>query len=311
VPIVMGIQSTSGTRVAWMPSSLMVSTNELIAAADKAGPTGGDQMMMALAMFRGIAKVKRGIYGPSGADRTISFAEHIYDSVADTLIAGIDSQAAMYGNYQYLESGGAGAHIPDSQGLERSLGISDLVERNINRDSHEATQGQRAAIATEVVGSVLLGPAVFFARAPISFPEAMALAIAQGKASRRTTYEFAMMARGELILEEPYLYRGIPRGTQRHTEALNGLVRPSGTDVSFNAWERHVHGEDVASGVTSWTTDINVARQRFAGGSGTVLRVEAARARHRFMTRPNVGGKYADELERLIRGDIFGFEILP
>lgn len=106
-----------------------------------------------------------------------------------------------------------------------------------------------------------------------------------------------------------YLYRGVPAGTDRYLQAMNGVIRPRGTQLSSTALEKHVLGEDVASGVTSWTTDINQAR-RFAGSNGAILRIEASKVREIIMPRPNVG-RYEHELETLLRGEVRGFEVLP
>jgi len=59
-------------------------------------------------------------------------------------------------------------------------------------------------------------------------------------------------------------------------------------------------GEDVNAGVTSWTTDRNIAKNRFAGSSGTVLEVDAASVADKVVPRPNVG-KYDDEAEVLFK----------
>ncbi len=111
-----------------------------------------------------------------------------------------------------------------------------------------------------------------------------------------------------LMLDEPFLYRGVPASTDRFMDALNGIARPRGTDLSSSALIRHVLGEDVASGVTSWTTSLEVA-QRFSGSGGLILRVDRGKVLGLQVLRPNVG-KYASEEEVLLRGLINGAEKL-
>lgn len=143
-----------------------ISTNELIAAADKAGPTKGDRFTMMMAMFKSVRKARGGAFGPKGADRTIVFSEHFYDWGRDTVVQGADFMAGMFGDYTYLYyGGGASESIPDSQEFERKVGIDQWINNYVNRDSHEATQGRRAAVAAEVVATIALGPETFSARA--------------------------------------------------------------------------------------------------------------------------------------------------
>jgi len=100
------------------------------------------------------------------------------------------------------------------------------------------------------------------------------------------------------------LYRGVPAGTPRHADALRGIAAPRGTRLDADAVEKHVLGEDVAAGVTSWTTDRAVAR-RFAGDDGVILEVDPARVAGREVPRPNVR-RYAGGNEVLILGPVEG-----
>lgn len=100
------------------------------------------------------------------------------------------------------------------------------------------------------------------------------------------------------------LYRGVPAGTFRFADALRGVATPRGMRLDRDALEKHVMAEDVAAGVTSWTTDRAVAR-RFSGGDGVILEIERSRLAGREVPRPPVR-RYGDENEVLIQGRVEG-----
>jgi RHS repeat-associated protein len=99
------------------------------------------------------------------------------------------------------------------------------------------------------------------------------------------------------------LYRGVPAGTTKYEQALQGLVKPRGSALDQDSLIKHVLGEDVDSGVTSWTKDPAVAA-RFSGPNGLVLEVPLSNVLDRVVPRPPVGGKYENESEVLLKGII-------
>jgi len=106
------------------------------------------------------------------------------------------------------------------------------------------------------------------------------------------------------------LYRGVPgNGTDKARLAENGVAKPRGTATDQASLEKHVRGEDVDSGVTSWTTDRKVA-ERFSGKDGTIIEVDAGSVKDRVVPRPNVK-KYKDEKEVLLKGTIQGTPTKP
>ena len=113
------------------------------------------------------------------------------------------------------------------------------------------------------------------------------------------------MWRGENLAGDggQMLYRGVPAGTTRYQQALNGVVVPRGTALDQASLVKHVLGEDVAAGVTSWTADPAVAA-RFAGSNGKVLQVPMSQVSNQVVPRPFVGGKYGSEAEVLLKGII-------
>jgi hypothetical protein len=72
----------------------------------------------------------------------------------------------------------------------------------------------------------------------------------------------------------------------------------------------HVNMNDTASPYTSWTSDYNVARQRFAGADGVVFQVNRNSIPNKiidtapFTTKPS-------EKEFLIQGIVYGVKRLP
>lgn len=103
--------------------------------------------------------------------------------------------------------------------------------------------------------------------------------------------------------ETQFLYRGVPAGTERYQQALQGIVKPRGTVLDPISLRMHVLGEDVSAGVTSWTTDTAVA-SRFAGSEGRILKVPYEKVFDNIVPRPFVGGKYGAESEILLKGTI-------
>lgn len=105
--------------------------------------------------------------------------------------------------------------------------------------------------------------------------------------------------------EAQFLYRGVPAGTERYQQALQGIVKPRGTALDPISLRMHVLGEDVAAGVTSWTTNPAVAA-RFAGSEGKILKIPYNNVLDRIVPRPFVGGKHAAESEILLKGTLNG-----
>jgi len=91
--------------------------------------------------------------------------------------------------------------------------------------------------------------------------------------------------------------------------AKQGIAKPRGNAVDRNSLEKHVRGEDVDSGVTSWTPDRKQAK-RFSGEDGIILEVDADSVSDRIVERPNIG-KYAEEKEVLLKGLIQGVPTIP
>ena len=100
------------------------------------------------------------------------------------------------------------------------------------------------------------------------------------------------------------IYRGVPGPqTKRDAEAMTGVATPRGSRLDAEALTKHVRGEDIDAGVTSWTTDRNVAK-RFAG-TMIILELPRAAVAGREVARPRVP-KYLDESEILIKGRLEG-----
>ena len=95
------------------------------------------------------------------------------------------------------------------------------------------------------------------------------------------------------------LYRGVPTGgTEKARLGQQGIAKPRGTATDPTSLRKHVLGEDVNSGVVSFTTDRSVAR-RFSGGDGTIIEVPRSSVQDRIVPRSEVG-RYGDEAEVLI-----------
>jgi RHS repeat-associated protein len=113
---------------------------------------------------------------------------------------------------------------------------------------------------------------------------------------------------GEETVEK--LFRGVPAGdTEKSILAQSGVAKPRGTALDAASLEKHVRGEDVNSGVTSWTADRNVAK-RFSGESGTIIEVNKSAVANKIVPRPNVG-RYQDEREVLVKGTVQGTPTKP
>lgn len=108
------------------------------------------------------------------------------------------------------------------------------------------------------------------------------------------------------------LFRGVPKTSagDKARLAKQGIAKPRGSALDQRSLEKHVLGEDVASGVTSWTTRREVAK-RFSGADGTIIEVPAKSVADRVVARPNILGKYADEAEVLLKGIIQGKATKP
>lgn len=107
------------------------------------------------------------------------------------------------------------------------------------------------------------------------------------------------------------LYRGVPgNGTEKAILGQQGIAKPRGTALDPASLEAHVAGADVKTGVTSWTTDREIAAKRFAGPNGTVIEVNKSSVADKIVPRPNVQ-KYKDEKEVLLKGTIQGTPTKP
>ncbi len=105
--------------------------------------------------------------------------------------------------------------------------------------------------------------------------------------------------------EKPKLYRGVPAKfdeTQRLAEL--GIVVPRGSKMELPALYDHVTGRPVDAGVTSWTTDPEVAKM-FAGKNGIVIEVEADQVADKVVARPQLG-RFLNENEVLLKGPVYG-----
>ena len=117
------------------------------------------------------------------------------------------------------------------------------------------------------------------------------------------------MFRGEPPPSVP-LYRGVPgNGTQKAILGQQGVAIPRGTALDEASLTKHVLGEDVNAGVTSWTLNRSVA-QRFAGPGGTIIELDLNDVLDQIVPRPNVL-KYGAENEVLLKGPIQGTPTTP
>ena len=114
----------------------------------------------------------------------------------------------------------------------------------------------------------------------------------------------------EAVKNDQKLFRGVPsNGTEKAKLAEQGVAKPRGTALDQNSLTKHVLGEDVNAGVTSWTPDRNVAK-RFSGSDGTILEVAANAISNKVVPRPSIK-KYSDEKEVLLEGIIQGTQTPP
>jgi ribosomal protein L21E len=114
----------------------------------------------------------------------------------------------------------------------------------------------------------------------------------------------------EDVSKEVKLFRGVPGGdTAKAVLGKSGVATPRGTALDAESLAKHVRGEDVNAGVTSWTTDREVAK-RFAGSDGTIIEVNKSSVANQVVPRPPVP-KYAGEKEVLLKGTIQGTPTTP
>ena len=117
-------------------------------------------------------------------------------------------------------------------------------------------------------------------------------------------------AAGAVVKEGETLFRGVPGGeTEKAILGKLGIAKPRGTALDAESLAKHVRGEDVNAGVTSWTTDREVAK-RFAGSEGKVIEVNKSSVANQVVPRPPVP-KYAGEKEVLLKGTIQGTPTTP
>jgi hypothetical protein len=119
-----------------------------------------------------------------------------------------------------------------------------------------------------------------------------------------------MCSKGGGGADSGMLYRGVPGNrTEKAILGQQGIAKPRGAATDPASLRRHVLGEDVDSGVVSFTTDRSVAR-RFSGSDGTIIEVPRSAVQNRIVPRPEVG-KYGNEAEVLIRGTVQGTPTRP
>jgi len=90
---------------------------------------------------------------------------------------------------------------------------------------------------------------------------------------------------------------------------LGGVAKPRGTALDEATLTAHVNGEDANAGVTSWTTDREVAK-RFSGPNGIIIEVNGKGIEDYVVDRPLLE-KYASEREVLLKGPIQGKPTKP
>jgi hypothetical protein len=91
--------------------------------------------------------------------------------------------------------------------------------------------------------------------------------------------------------------------------AEQGIAKPRGTALDAESLKKHVAGEDVDAGVTSWTPDRNEAK-KFSGNSGTIIEVPKSKVEDNIVPPPGVS-KYTNEQEVLIKGTVQGTPTQP
>ena len=105
-------------------------------------------------------------------------------------------------------------------------------------------------------------------------------------------------------------FGGVPNnGSPRAVLANQGVAIPRGTALDEASLIKHVLGEDVNAGVTSWSPLRDKARQ-FSGLDGTIIEVNWSRVSDQVVPRPNVQ-KYESEIEVLLRGTVQGRPTRP
>ena len=110
-----------------------------------------------------------------------------------------------------------------------------------------------------------------------AFAGSEAASDAAGDASLTTGSEAAASGASAAAEEGQMLFRGVPgNGTQKAILGQQGIAIPRGTALDEGSLIRHVLGEDVNAGVTSWTTERGVAA-RFSGPDGTIIEVPMSR----------------------------------
>jgi RHS repeat-associated protein len=106
------------------------------------------------------------------------------------------------------------------------------------------------------------------------------------------------------------LFRGVPAGdTEKAILGKQGVAKPRGTALDIGTLTAHVENQPAKSGVTSWTTDREIAK-RFAGSDGTIIEVNRSGVANKIVTRPPVQ-KYGAESEVLLKGTIQGKATVP
>jgi hypothetical protein len=102
---------------------------------------------------------------------------------------------------------------------------------------------------------------------------------------------------------DPKLYRGVPPvDNEKYRLAQLGIAKPRGFRLDVDALERHIKGEDIDSGVTSWST-LRAIALRFSGPSGIILEVELRSVLGNVVPRPPLP-IHLEEHEILLRGII-------
>ena len=84
--------------------------------------------------------------------------------------------------------------------------------------------------------------------------------------------------------------------------AQQGYAAPRGKKLDPASLRKHVLGESVNAGVTSWSKERYVA-EAFAGEGGLVLEVEYASVANRVVPRPPIA-RFSYEEEVLLKGRI-------
>jgi len=104
------------------------------------------------------------------------------------------------------------------------------------------------------------------------------------------------------VAEYGKLYRGVPSHTKRGKLALQGTVKPRGSDYGMDAYWRHVHADpNVVADVTSWSRSKEVARRY----GDVLLEVDELDVANRII-RPHPDPHFKPtEMEVLLRGVLY------